>query len=54
MSQQLGRKHGLRRDQNGGNLPWSMVPLFEVEEGVGEVDHVFMAIDVGHGDRAKE
>jgi len=30
-----------------------MVPLFKVEEGIGEVDNVFMAIDVGHGGKSK-
>jgi len=26
-----------------------LVPLIEVKEGVGEVDDVLMAVDVGHG-----
>jgi len=30
-----------------------MVPLFEVEEGIGEVDNVFMAIDVRHGGKSE-
>jgi len=31
-----------------------LIPLIEVEEGVGEVDHVLVAVDVGHSRKAEE
>jgi len=54
MGQQLLRKNSLRRNRNSGNLPWSLVPLVEVKEGVGEINDVFMAVDVGHGGKNEE
>jgi len=29
-----------------------LVPLVEIKEGVGEVDDVLMAVDVGHGGKS--
>jgi len=49
MGQWLLWKYSLWRNRNSGNLPQSLVPLFKVEEGVGEVDDILMAVDVGHG-----
>jgi len=45
-------KNGPRRDRDSGDLPWSLVPLVEIEKGVGEVDDVLMAVDVRHGDES--
>jgi len=44
----LLRKNSPRRDWDSDNLPWSLVPLIEIKEGVGEVDDVLMAVDVRH------
>jgi len=42
------------RDWDSSNLPgdWTMA-LFVVEKWVGEVHHVFMAVDVGHSVRSR-
>jgi len=48
------QKDSLRRDRDSGDLPRSLVPLIKVKEGVGEVDHVFVAVDVGHSGKAEE
>jgi len=45
----LLRKNGPRRDWDSSDLPRSLISLVEVKEGVGEVDDVLMAVDVGHG-----
>jgi len=30
-----------------------LVPLIEVKEGVGEINDVLMAVDVGHGGKSR-
>jgi len=30
-----------------------LISLIKVEERVGEVDNIFMAVDVGHSDKSK-
>jgi len=30
-----------------------LIPLLKVEEGIGEVDDVLMAVDVGHGGKSE-
>jgi len=42
------------RNRNSGDLPQSLIPLIKVKEGVGEVNDVLMAVDVGHGRRIEE
>jgi len=54
MGQRLLRKNGFQRDRNGGNLPRSLVPLIEVEEGVGEINDVLMAVDFRHSGKSEE
>jgi len=48
----LLRKNGLRRDRDSGDLPRSLISLIKVKEGVGKVDDVLMAVDVGHGGKS--
>jgi len=51
--QRFLQKYSLGRNWNGSDLLRSLVPLLKVEERVGKVDNVFMAVDVGHGSGSK-
>ena len=46
-------KNSLRRNQNLGDLPWRMIPLLKLHEGVSEVNDVLMAVDVGHDSKSE-
>jgi len=49
MGQQLLWEHSLWRDWNSDDLPGNLISLLKIKEGVGEVEDVFVGVDIRHG-----